>query len=85
MFLLEIFFEIIKRKFLHFDSDCVPKDYALPKKNVERDYNKENIQFNYITLSKYDPDKTSTHTYSCPSKEIEKILLYMILKMMMRK
>lgn len=69
------FLEIIK-EIPTFDSDCVPEDYALPKKNVERDYNKENIQFNYITLSKYDPDKTSTHTYSCPSKEIEKFTVY---------
>ena len=59
-----------------FDSSCVPNDYDLPKKNVERDFNKENIQFNYITLSKNEPVKTSTHTHSCPVEEINKFTVY---------
>lgn len=59
-----------------FDNDSVPSDYVLPKKAVERDYNKENIQFNYIRLSRNDPNSTSLSPYSCKPEEINRFTVY---------
>lgn len=62
-----------------FDSSSVPEDYILPKKKRDNDnseYNKENIQFNYIKLSKNDPTATSLSAYSCTPKEINNFTVY---------
>lgn len=59
-----------------FDNDSVPSDYTLPKRVIDRDYNKENIQFNFIKLSKNDPTSTALSPYSCPSKDIHKLTIY---------
>ena len=69
------FLKVVK-EIPNFDSDSIPEDYVLPKKKSERDYSKENIQFNQIVLHRSEPGKTSTQTHSLIPAEIEKFTVY---------
>lgn len=60
-----------------FNNDSVPNDYILPtKKGTSRDFDKENVLFNYIKISKSDPASTSLSPYSCNPKEINRFTIY---------